>query len=140
MDGEPTITENALRYAHTLWTAKGHPRTLLLGFLRRCDGHTGDDLAALVNLVILQYGIGDKLGAFVMDSAGDCGECLQAIQRSYISIHLEVGCIRCIGHVINLGVHALLFGEGDSAWEKKLIEALEEQCAALWSLILDVPR
>ncbi|XP_044714529.1 transposase-like protein [Hirsutella rhossiliensis] len=30
---------------------QGHPRTLLLGFPRRYGGHTGDDLAALVNLI-----------------------------------------------------------------------------------------
>lgn len=48
----------------------GHPRTLLLGFPRRYGGHAGDDLAALVKPAILQYGIGDKLGSFVMDNAG----------------------------------------------------------------------
>ncbi|KAM3552688.1 hypothetical protein MY1884_007078 [Beauveria asiatica] len=112
----------------------GHPRTLLLGFPRRCGGHTGDDLAALVKPVILQYGIGDKLGSFVMDNAGDNDKCLEALQRSFRSIDPEVDRIRCIGHVINLVVKALLFGKGVSAWEKKLIEASEEGRVALWSL------
>ncbi|KAM3485828.1 hypothetical protein MY3957_009886, partial [Beauveria namnaoensis] len=112
----------------------GHPRTLLLGFPRRYGGHTGDDLAALVKLVILQYGIGDKLGSFVMDNAGDNGKCLEALQRSFRSIDPEADRIRCIGHVINLVVRALLFGEGVSAWEKKLIEASEEGRVTLRSL------
>lgn len=113
---------------------KGHPRTLLLGFPRRYGGHTGEDLAALVKPVIVQYGIGDKLGSFVMDNAGDNDKCLQALQRSFSSIDPEADRIRCIGHVINLVVKALLFGECVSAWEKKLIEASEEQRVALWAL------
>ena len=113
---------------------KGHLRTLLLGFPRRCGGHTGDDLAALVKPVILQYSIGEKLGSFVMDNAGDNDKCLEALQRSFSSIDPEADRIRCIGHIINLVVKALLFGEGVSAWEKNLIEASEEQRVALWSL------
>lgn len=112
----------------------GHHRTLLLGFPRRNGGHTGDDLAALVKPVILQYGIGDKLGSFVMDNAGDNDKCLEALRCSFPSIDPEADRIRCIGHIINLVVKALLFGEGVSAWEKKLIEASEEGRAALWSL------
>jgi hypothetical protein len=96
---------------------KGHPRTLLLGFPRRHGGHTGDDLAALIKPVILLYEIGEKLGSFVMDNAGDNGKCLEALQRSFPSIDPESDRIRCIGHVINLVVKALLFGEGVSAWE-----------------------
>jgi hypothetical protein len=91
---------------------KGHPRTLLLGFPRRYGGHTGDDLAALVKPVILQYSIGEKLGSFVMDNAGDNDKCLEALQRSFSSIDPEADRIRCIGHIINLVVKALLFGEG----------------------------
>jgi hypothetical protein len=113
---------------------KGHPRTLLLGFPRRHGGHTGDDLAALVKPVILQYDIGEKLGSFVMDNAGDNGKCLEALQRSFPSIDPEADRIRCIGHIISLVVKALLFGEGVSAWEKELMESSEEQRAALWSL------
>jgi hypothetical protein len=113
---------------------KGHPRTLLLGFPRRHGGHTGDDLAALIKPVILLYEIGEKLGSFVMDNAGDNGKCLEALQRSFPSIDPEADRIRCIGHIINLVVKALLFGEGVSAWEKELMESSEEQRAALWSL------
>ncbi|KJZ68466.1 hypothetical protein HIM_12142 [Hirsutella minnesotensis 3608] len=36
--------------------------------------------------------------------------------------------------IINLVVKALLFGEGVSAWEKRVLEALEEQRPALWSV------
>ncbi|OAQ59076.1 transposase-like protein [Purpureocillium lilacinum] len=113
---------------------QGHPRTLLLGFPRRYGGHTGDDLAALVKPVILQYGIGEKLGSFVMDNADDNDKCLEVLQRSFSSIDPEADRIRCIGHIINLVVKALLFGEGVSAWEKNLIEASEEQRVALWTL------
>jgi len=113
---------------------KGHPRTLLLGFPRRYGGHTGEDLAALVKPVIVQYGIGDKLGSFVMDNAGDNDKCLQALQRSFSSIDPEADRIRCIGHVISIVVKALILGQGVSAWEKKLIEASEEQRVALWAL------
>ncbi|KAJ6437614.1 LOW QUALITY PROTEIN: transposase-like protein [Purpureocillium lavendulum] len=112
---------------------QGHPRTLLLGFPRRYGGHTGDDLAALVKPVILQYGIGEKLGSFVMDNADDNDKCLEVLQRSFSSIDPEADRIRCIGHIINLVVKALLYGEGVSAWEKNLIEASEEQRVALWT-------
>ncbi|KAJ6436371.1 transposase-like protein [Purpureocillium lavendulum] len=113
---------------------QGHPRTLLLGFPRRYGGHTGDDLAALVKPVILQYGIGEKLGSFVMDNADDNDKCLEVLQRSFPSIDPQADRIRCIGHIINLVDKALLFGEGVSAWEKNLIEASEEQRVALWTL------
>ncbi|KJZ70326.1 hypothetical protein HIM_10294 [Hirsutella minnesotensis 3608] len=110
----------------------GHPRTLLLGFPRRRGGHTGDDLAALVKPVILQYSIGEKLGSFVMDNAADNGKCLEALQRSFVSIDPEADRIRCIGHIVILVVKALLFGEGVSAWEKRVLEASEEQ--RFWSV------
>ncbi|KAJ6436065.1 transposase-like protein [Purpureocillium lavendulum] len=113
---------------------QGHPRTLLLGFPRRYGGHTGDDLAALVKPVILQYGIGEKLGSFVMDNADDNDKCLEVLQRSFSSIDPVADRIRCIGHIINLVVKALLYGEGVSAWEKNLIESSEEQRVALWTL------
>jgi hypothetical protein len=38
-----------------------------------------------------------------------------------------------MGHIINLVVKALLFGEGVSAWEKELNEASEEERLGLWS-------
>ncbi len=47
------------------------------------------------------------------------------------SIDLEADCICYISYIINLVVKALLFGEGVSVWEKKLIKALEEARVAL---------
>ncbi|EJP62011.1 transposase-like protein [Beauveria bassiana ARSEF 2860] len=74
---------------------KGHPRTLLLGFPRRHGGHTGNDLAELVKPVILQYGIGEKLGSFVMDNAGDNAKCLEALQRSLPSNYMIERALKC---------------------------------------------
>ena len=69
-----------------------------------------------------------------MDNAADNGKCLELLQRSFASIDPLSDRIRCICHVINLVVRALLFGEDVSEWEKRLIDASEEQRAALWSL------
>ncbi|KAL3954477.1 hypothetical protein ACCO45_010040 [Purpureocillium lilacinum] len=100
------LTEYVAVCAHFV-DGNGHPRTLLLGFPRRHGGHTGGDLAALVKPVILQYGIGDKLGSFVMDNADDNDKCLE--------------------------VH--FYSAKESArGRKNLIEASEEQRIALWSI------
>ncbi|KAF4447837.1 transposase-like protein [Fusarium austroafricanum] len=69
-----------------------------------------------------------------MDNANKNGKCLEALQHSFSSIDPEADRIRCIGHIVNLVVKALLFGKGVSAWEKNVIEASEEQHVALWSL------
>ena len=94
--------------------SKGHPQTFLLGFPQHYGGHTGNNLAALVKPIILQYSISEKLGSFVMDNAGDNDKCLKALQHSFSSINLETDRIHYIGHIINLVVKALLFGKGVS--------------------------
>jgi hypothetical protein len=111
----------------------GAPRTLLIGFQRRRGGHTGEALATMVKAVIQQVNIGEKLGCFVMDKAYDNDHILEELQKAFKSIDPVGDRLRCIGHIINLVVKALLFGEGVSKFEKELIEASEEQRTALWS-------
>ena len=111
------------------------PQKLVLGLPELQSRHTGDNIAAEIIEILESYEIGDKIGYFTLDNAANNDTAMEAIAKRF---NLPGGSqqrrIRCIGHVINLIVKALLFGKGYEALEDDLLydESLEAASHNLW--------
>jgi hypothetical protein len=103
----------------------------LLG-LPAVEGHYGKgDLAPALSSVIDLYEIGHKLSAFQMDNADNNDTCLRALAEKYTIDEAEQR-MRCFGHVVNLVVKALLFGEGLAKHQKELDGASDHEKLKIW--------
>lgn len=103
----------------------------LLG-LPTLEGHSGaKDLAPALREVIDHYEIGHNISAFQMDNAGNNDTCLEALAEHF-QIDVAEQRMRCFGHVVNLVVKALLFGEGLSKHQKELDGASEHDKLEIW--------
>lgn len=105
-------------------------KTALLG-MKPLYAHTGSDIAAVMDTVIKDYDIGSKLGAFQMDNADSNDTCLDTLAELY-PIDVNEQRLRCQGHIHNLVVKALLYGEGVSRFQKQLNEASDSKVKDLW--------
>jgi len=107
-------------------------RTALLA-LRRLFGHHGKaDLAPLLKAIIDDYQLHGKLGAFQMDNASNNDTCLEALALELPELNVADSRLRCLGHVINLVVKALLFGNYNSALQKELKDASDRDQFTIW--------
>lgn len=100
-------------------------KTALLG-LRPMRSHTGADIATVVSEVITTYNLKGKVSAYQMDNATNNDTALAAMNSGSQTR------LRCLGHIVNLVVKALLFGTMTSAFQKELREASDEDAFKLW--------
>jgi len=110
-----------------------NPQKVVLGAPEVVDRHTGDNIAAEIIDVIRTYGIEDKVGYFTLDNATNNDAAMEAIGKELGFSALERR-VRCIGHVINLVVKALLFGPDAEAFEDTVVEGelLARACHVAW--------
>jgi hypothetical protein len=106
-------------------------RCALLALPRVYGGGGEEDLAPALTKTINFYDIGNKLGAFQMDNATNNDTCLDALAVLY-PIDVEEQRLRCLGHVVNLVVKALLFGEGLSQFQRQVAEANDSEQFKIW--------
>jgi hypothetical protein len=92
----------------------GFLQQVLLGLRTIEGGHTGENMAEAVLIVVNEYGIEDRLGYFMMDnaSANDTlvSEIAYALAEKGIEFDSDMHRLRCIAHTINLSVKDFLFG------------------------------
>ena len=81
--------------------------------------------------VIASYGIKDKIGAFQMDNASNNDTVLAALTIG-VPFDPKQLRLRCFGHIINLVVKALLFGNSSASLQQQLGEAGDEQAFEIW--------
>ena len=95
---------------------EGQRRRQLLAFRRIYGSHDGDNIASILYEVIQEYGIAQKVGYFISDSAKNNDTAIAAVlQRLYPSLSIKQRQgrrLRCLGHIINLCARALLLGKG----------------------------
>jgi hypothetical protein len=72
--------------------------------------HTGADIATVIGEVITTYDLKGKVSAYQMDNATNNDTALAAMNSGPQTR------LRCLGHIINLIVKALLFGTKTSAF------------------------
>ncbi|KAF6528137.1 hypothetical protein HZS61_008439 [Fusarium oxysporum f. sp. conglutinans] len=111
--------------------SNGEKRDVLLGLPRLVGPHSGENIAPYVKGVIDQYEMGSKLGYFMLDNAESNDTCLEALARWF---PMDVGRrrLRCIGHIINLVVRAVIFGSNVSKFETELRGATDEFSFDIW--------
>jgi hypothetical protein len=114
------------------WIDKSNQLRHALLALTPLEGHSGEeDLAPALQQCIDYYSISNQLGAFQMDNAENNDTCLRSLAARY-SIDTDEQRLRCFGHVVNLVVKALLFGEGLSAFKKELDGATDLNQYKVW--------
>jgi len=91
----------------------------------------GAHIAPALQQCINYYEIGDKLGAFQMDNADNNDTAIKRLAELY-PIDVNEQRLRCFGHIVNLVVKALLFGEGLSTFQKQLAMADDAGSYKLW--------
>jgi hypothetical protein len=104
----------------------------LLGFRKVYGAKSGQHIAEITADVINDYEIGQNLGAFMMDNAGDNDTMLKELATQF-DINVDHSRMRCLGHIINLVVKALLFGKGVSKLERKLAGASFDEVFKIWN-------
>jgi hypothetical protein len=67
----------------------------------------------------------------MMDNVTSNDVCIQELAEKYPTIRHE-NCLRCVGHLLNLIVKALLFGKGVSKLEKQLRAASDDKRFEIW--------
>ncbi len=114
------------------WIDKEKQQRHALLALTPLEGHAGEeDLSPALQQCIDYYGIGNKLGAFQMDNADNNDTCMRSLAQQY-PINVDEQRLRCFGHVVNLVVKALLFGEGLSGFKKELDGATNLDQYKIW--------
>ena len=96
--------------------------TVLLGLRRLHGPHSGENIAEAVLKVIRKYGLtGNQIGWFILDNASSNDTCVTEILKALrINDTVERRRLRCLGHIINLGAKAFLFGPDPNAFEKEV--------------------
>ena len=103
---------------------------MLLGFPRIFGSKSGENQAKVIASVLATYSIGsDLIGTVTSDNASDNDTCIGNLE--ILISGLPEGWsirsrIRCIGHIINLVVEDLLFGDNEQSKHAKSLAAAGE--------------
>jgi hypothetical protein len=111
---------------------EGKKRDVLLGLPRLIGPHSGENMATYIKEVINQYELGSKLGYFMLDNAESNDTCLETL-ASWFPMDVSSRRLRCIGHIINLVVRAVIFGSNVSKFEAELRGATDEFSFDIWA-------
>ncbi len=68
----------------------------------------------------------------MMDNAGDNDTCIETLAQ-FFDIDQKKQRLRCIGHIINLIVKAILFGDGVSKLQRQLCGASDDDTFKIWN-------
>lgn len=104
----------------------------LLGFKDTKGVKAGEMIAGIIAKVIDDYEVSQNLGSFMMDNAGDNDTMLKELATRF-DIDVDFSRLRCLGHIINLVIQALLLGKGVSKLERKLAGASYEEAFRIWN-------
>jgi hypothetical protein len=114
--------------------AKRELRTGLLA-IKVLEGHHGFEMAEVLNEVINNYSLENKISAFQTDNASNNDSALEALAISLPgAFDTKQSRLRCFGHIVNLVVKALLFGTASTSLQQELstVEAGEERAFKIW--------
>ena len=100
---------------------KGVLHSVTLALVELQGEHSGENQAAVILDVLVDFGIRNKLGYLVMDNVYSNDTLIATIAASLhaegVSYDAKQRRLRCNGHVINLAVQAFLFGQAVDDYE-----------------------
>jgi hypothetical protein len=102
---------------------QGRPQKIVLGLPALRDRHSGANIANEILHIVAKYGIERKVGYFTLDNASSNDSAMSVIGES-LGFAWQQRRVRCIGHVLNLVVKAILFGQDAGAFEKEVHDGL----------------
>ena len=89
--------------------------TLTLGLREIQGAHSGKNQAIIVNDIIEDFQINDRLGYFILDNASSNNTMVKEVAKKFRDRGIQFNPLqrrlRCCGHIINLTVQAFLFGK-----------------------------
>ena len=98
------------------------PAKLVLGLPEIKVRHSGENIAAEIAQILMEYGINDKIGHFALDNARNMDSAMDQLRGEFrFDSHSRRA--RCLRHIINLvckKCNALLFGHDAKAIEEVL--------------------
>jgi hypothetical protein len=101
------------------------PRALLLALPQMTGAHTAASLSTQLVSILDHYKLRDRFGHAVTDNASENRACLD-IMAQELGIDAAQCHVRCMGHVINLVAHKVLFGSDVESFEHELSNATAE--------------
>src|SRR5579871_3547351 len=115
----PTRTNLHAIVCHFLDSKTRKPVKAILALPEHRDKHGGEEQAKAFIKVLQDFKISEnKIGFFVGDNHGSNDKMLRIIKKTVKSLpKIEHIRVRCLGHVINLAVHAFLYKNDDEALE-----------------------
>jgi hypothetical protein len=106
-------------------------RTALLGLPRLRGKHSGENIANRLARIIDDYRLASKLGLFQMDNASNNNACMEHLMLLVPGLSDQAR-LRCLGHIINLVVKAIIFGEGITDFERRVLGCSNKDHYKLW--------
>lgn len=106
-------------------------QTALLDLPALKGPHSGENIAKVLSTAITFYDVSPTIGFFMMDNAANNDTCIQELAKQYPTIKRESR-LRCVGHMLNIIVKALLFGQGVSKLEQQLRGASDDERFEIW--------
>lgn len=134
-------------YGHWI-SPSGQRINKLLAFRQVLGKHAGENQAQIVLEVLEELQIQDRIGCLVGDNAASNDTAVSAILTTlhpeYTKEQRSAFRIRCLGHIVNLCAHALIFGKGKGRRREELARAErkgdEDGWASVWRRIGAVGR
>jgi hypothetical protein len=99
------------------------PKKCVLGLPELTERHTGENIAGQIIEIIQEYEIGDKIGYFTLDNAGNINTSMEELALEF-GFDWKKRWVRCISHVVNIVVKQMLYGKNPDAFEKEVFEGL----------------
>jgi hypothetical protein len=117
--------------AHYL-NAKHEPRAILLALPRMRGTHTAVNLAAQLSTLVRHFNIENRFGYAVTDNASENRACLNLLADE-LAFNAGKRHVLCVGHIINLVAHKVLFGSDAEAFELELQSKVTAEAVELAS-------
>ena len=120
------------------WTKESQVQFAMLRLSEIEGSHTGEHLSQQLYNICQNYDITNRIGYFMMDSATNNDTCIQSYYRQLcfpttpsadsVNQYYNKYRLRCFGHIINLTVKAMLFGDAATTFEMEdcLLEVSED--------------
>jgi hypothetical protein len=104
------------------------PRTVLLSLPRMYGSHSAESMARTLTTLMTHFQLQQCFGYAITDNASENLACLDLLAGE-LNVDISKRHVRCIGHIVNLVAHQVLFGSDIEAFEKELKNVTAEEVA-----------
>jgi hypothetical protein len=95
------------------------PRTVLLSLLQIYGSHIAESIARTLTTLITYFQLQQCFSYAITDNASENLVCLKLLAEE-LNVDISKRHVRCIGHIINLVAHQVLFSSDIQSFEEEL--------------------